>query len=62
MMLILNQLDQSGWSDIVCDGSKQLFGSDVSLLACGIAFGSVFVREAQIWQLTVHKKSEDRGP
>jgi hypothetical protein len=60
-MLILNQLGQSGWSDIVCDGSKQLFGYDASLLACAIAFGSVFVREAQIWQLTVHK-SEDRGP
>jgi hypothetical protein len=47
-MLILNQLGQSGWSDIVCDGSKQLFGYDASLLACAIAFGSVFVREAQI--------------
>jgi hypothetical protein len=31
-----------------CDGGKQLIGYDASLLACAIAFGSVFVREAQI--------------
>ena len=45
-----------------CDGGKQLIGYDASLLACAIAFGSVFVREAQIWQLTLHKaKIEGRS-
>ena len=38
-----------------CDGGKQLFGYDASLLACAITFGSIFVCETQIWHLIVHK-------